>query len=517
MKAALAPGALATFLAILLLALPAAAADEALALRIRASQLAAEGHCPRALELLGRARARETDDARSALLTGQCLLEGKHYGEALPYLHEASRLDPSSGGAALLLGVTSYQIGQLDEADEALERAEKLLPDNAEVALYRGLVLLELARSDEASERFDRAARISPTATAPIASYYGGLAHRQAGRNAEAEVELRRTIELAPNSAWAVQAQAALDSPAATEYELRQWLTLRAGVDFDSNVALIAEGIPLPPSLSNQNDGRGVWSVEAGTEIFRNEKWGAGVLADYFGAAYFNETEFNQQYVGGGIWVDRSFERTRTVARLQPLVGFSWFDLNSYLNFYGFRAEVAQDWQGAGLGQFFLRYSYDDYRYPLIAPTALQRAALDRDGHSVLVGYDHFYRIADATEFRGGVFERSYSSKGTEWDLWGVGIWAGIRQQLPLEFTAELKGGYEYDHYDHPSLFLQPTERFRARRDHIGTVSVEVERPILPWLTATARWHYFNSASNTQVYDYDRHIVGVFFTAAFGD
>ena len=39
-------------------------------------------------------------------------------------------------------------------------------------------------------------------------------------------------------------------------------------------------------------------------------------------------------------------------------------------------------------------------------------------------------------------------------------------------------------------------------------MSVELERPLAEWLTVTAHWRYFNDHSNTQVYDYDRHIVG---------
>jgi Flp pilus assembly protein TadD len=511
------PAAFLVAACLLLVASSAAqAADEATVLRIRASQLAAEGDCSGALGHLDRARAFATDDARSALLTGQCLIEGQHYGEALPYLHEANRLDSDSGEVALLLGVTAYRIGDLETANRALARAEDLLPENAEVALYRGLVLLAESRSDEASERFDRASRISPTAVEPMASYYGGLAHRHAGRSAEADASLRRVGELAPGSEWAVQAQAALDAPPSKRFELRRWTVIQAGLDYDSNVALIADGIPVPNSIQDRSDGRGVWSLEAGAELYRDEDWGVGVLADYFGAAYFEETEFNQHYIGGGFFVDRSLAET-SVLRVQPIVGFSWFDKDEFMRFYGARTELLQSWGDAGDGTFYARYSYDDFRYDVLGATSELRKARNRDGHSLLAGYDHALLLGSSTLLELGPFGRYYHSKGTEYDMWGLGLWMGVRQELPLDFSAQVNGSYAYDNYANVSTFLQPGEKRTERRDHIGTVSTEVERPLTQWLSVTARWHYFNSASNTDVYDYDRHVVGAFFTVALGD
>ena len=37
------------------------------------------------------------------------------------------------------------------------------------------------------------------------------------------------------------------------------------------------------------------------------------------------------------------------------------------------------------------------------------------------------------------------------------------------------------------------------------------------WLSITARYLYSNSDSNTKVYDYDRHIIGGYFTIWLGE
>jgi len=55
------------------------------------------------------------------------------------------------------------------------------------------------------------------------------------------------------------------------------------------------------------------------------------------------------------------------------------------------------------------------------------------------------------------------------------------------------------------------------RRDNIWRVSVLLERPIRSWLKASLTWRFHDNNSNTDVFDYDRHIVGGFLTATFGE
>jgi tetratricopeptide (TPR) repeat protein len=501
------------FLAAVTLAVPAAAqaSDQAVALRLRAAQLASTGQCEAALPLLERARGLAQDDTSSTLLAGQCLYETKQYAESLPRLQEASRANPNSADAAMYLGMANYQLGNVADAEAALARADELDPNRAEVALYKGLVLLDQRRSDEASEQFERASTYGPDRVEPMASYYGGLAHAAAGRESAAEASLRRASELAPGSEWDRQAQAALAGSGGGSAKLRRWLTLQGGVDYDSNVGLLGDDVVTPGTISDESDGRGWWGANGGAELFRKNGWGGGIRADYFGSAYFRETEFNNHSVSTGVWVDREVGEN-TLLRFQPIAGFSWYNRESYLNFYGAVAEVLQNWGSAGSGNFYARYSYDDYRYDIPGASSDVRRFRNRDGHRFSAGYDHSYDISSKTTVYGGPYGLGYSAKGGEWDHWGVGFWAGIYQQLPWRFAGRIEGGYAYHKYDNPSSYLQPGEGIFDRHDHIGRVRVEIERPITEWLTVAARWLYYNSGSNTDVFDYDRHIAGVYFT-----
>ena len=494
----------------------ARAADEGLVLRSQAAQLAAEGRCDEALPQLERARALSPQDPAAALLQGECLLQAGRYAEAIPPLEDASRLDPGSADAALYLGMARYHAGNSEGANQALARAEELAPDSAQVALYRGLALLDLSRADEATERFQRASRIDPANAEPIASYYAGLAQQSTGRTQEAEASLRRVSELAPGSEWDRQARAALAGAATRSYRLRRWLVLQAGLGYDSNVALVGTDVAQPEFLSNEGDGRGEWGIEAGHELFRNQKWSGGVLANYDGNAYFRESDFDLAYVGAGAWVERALGQSTRV-RLQPLFGAIFYDYDDYLRFYGARADAFHSWGDAGAGDLWVRYAWNDFLYPIPGSTPALRDARNRDGDDVWTGYDHSYPLTSTTTLQGGPFFHYYDSKGSEYDFWGVGAWIGVTQQLPWELTGEVSGSYVYDHYRHASTFLLPGETIEHRRDDVWIVQALLERPIAKRVTVTARWTYFNDDSNTDVFNYDRHVVGLYVTVAFGD
>jgi tetratricopeptide (TPR) repeat protein len=489
----------------------ARAADEAAVLQARAARLASEGRCAEALPIVREARTLAPGAADSALLEGKCLFQAGSYSEAVPPLTDAASLDPDSGEAALLLGMARYHAGDLAGASAALERAERQLPDRPEVPLYRGLLLLE-GDPAAAAGRFESAAARGG-ALEPAATYYAGVARSGAGQREEADRLLRRVQELAPGSVWAQRADEALRTPAAV-YRLRRWLALYLGIDYDSNVVLRGAGISLPADISNESDGLVWWGAEAGHELFRREGWGGGVLGNYYGNVHFDLNDFDQHNLYAGFWVDRTLGED-TLLRVQPEFGQSFYDYDGYLRFYGVLIELLRDWGGPGRGDFYARYDYNDYLYDIPGPPALQ-STRDRDGHSVRAGYDHYYAIDQDTAVRGGPFFLYYAAQGDEYDAWGVGGWAGIERKLPWELTLDVLGSVAYVPYAHPSTFQVPPTN-DDREDVISLVQVALSRPIFDHTTLTVRYRYQDNHSNTDVFDYDRHVVGAYVTVAFGD
>ena len=118
-------------LAALLLLAPlagdAVAADEAAVLRLRAEQLAYDGRCDEAVPVLREARRLDPQDARIALLEGECFVRERQYLEAIEPLETARDLDPSLSEATLYLGMCHFQLGDYAKAEPELERATQEL------------------------------------------------------------------------------------------------------------------------------------------------------------------------------------------------------------------------------------------------------------------------------------------------------------------------------------------------------------------------------------------------------
>ena len=500
------------------------AADEAFVLRSRAAQLATNGDCSAALPLIDQAKAIDPagDDA-TALMAGRCFISTKNFAAAKPALERAVAHDPSSGDARLALGVAKYHLGEKDAARADLEQAQKMLPNNPEAELYLGMILLEQENPAAAVNRLDRSRSLSGDTIEPASNYYAALAHSEAGDTKRAEELLRGVQTSAPGTVWAERAGEALAQADARRAAAgpSRWLTVQAGLDYDSNISLRSDAVAQPDDVSHDGDGRAWWGVDGGAELFRSNGWGGGVGANYTGSQPFRSDDFDQHFITASPWLDRELG-SKTLLRLAPEGGVGFFDGDEFLRFGGIRPELRHDFGRGGMGSLYVRYAYNDFRYeevfnstdPLTPDRTFtqQRNYRDRDGHDVIAGYDHLIGIGDSTTLRGGVFAHDYTAKGAEYDYTGGGGWLGLRQTLPMRFILDLQGGAEFDDYESDSSFLLPGETDHAREDLIGTAGVVLTRPITDWLSISARYRYLNSDSNTDVFDYDRHIVGAFVT-----
>jgi tetratricopeptide (TPR) repeat protein len=512
----------------------ARAADEAAVLRLRAEQLAGEDRCEEALERARRARELAPDDARAALVEGRCALRLKRYPEAVAPLEDARRLAPGSAGIAIDLAQVHYHRGDFAAAETELARAEQEMPDDARVSLYRGLLLLQQAEDADAAASLERAGRLSQDID-PLASYYAGLAWERARERERAEQALRRVEEQAPGSAWAQQASLALER-LGEPYRRHWWADFVAGAAYDDNAVLRGSHVVLPPEISNQREGVAFWSVEGGYELLRNPDWSVGAIAGYEGNAYFDLNQFNLQYPSIAAWVDRRVDDASFV-RLQPFFGYAWRDADPYLGavggnlaYYRFGEVVYDDYLFAVPDDPLVLFAAskasnpDDKALYLAGNERLKRLR-DRDGVQYRVGYEHSISLRRGTEVRAGADYYHYESQGDEYIHEHVGVWLGVRQDLFWKLDLDLLAGYAYEPYRKPSTFEDPLAKALnpaevntgpRRRDNAWRVSALLERPIRSWLKASLVWRFHDNNSSADVFDYDRHVVGGFLTAAFG-
>jgi len=438
-------GTVALWSACLLFTTAAQAGDREDALRLRATALEADGRCEEAIALARQAYVDGRYDARIGLVAGRCQVRLRRYPQALATLDEAKVLPPQLAEIDLYRGIALYHLDDLEAARHALGSVADALGENPLLDLYTGMLKLQEDRAREAALLLERARRADARAVEPVASYYAFLAWRSLDEDARAEAALERVRQIDPDGPWVAEAERIL-----TRRHLSSrpdvWASLRAGMEYDTNVVLRGSGVGLPGDISDDSDWRGVWAADGGIELLRTELWSAGFLAAYTGAAHIDLSEFNYHFPTASAWIDRELG-SDTTARLRYDFGYAWVDEDPFVMTNDWTATVHHRWEEAGRTKLAVVPFLRDYKYDLVLPPANDdlRDDLDRSGVGVDVELEHRYGTGlGDLEVRGGYVYTHYSSEGIEYDFDGHGFALGLNSSLPFnddESRAEVRRG----------------------------------------------------------------------------
>jgi len=500
----------------LLLATAAQAGDREDALRLRAAALEAEGRCEEAIALARQGYVDGRYDARIGLVAGRCEVRLKRYPQALTTLDEAKVLPPQLAEIDLYRGIALYHLDDLEAARNALGSVGDDLGENPLLDLYTGMLKLQEEQAREAALLLERARRSDARAVEPVASYYAFLAWRSLGEDERAEAALERVRQLDPDGPWVAEAERIL-----SRRHLRSrpdvWASLRAGMEYDTNVVLRGSGVALPGDISDDSDWRGVWAADGGIELLRTEVWSAGFLAAYTGAAHIDLSEFNYHFPTASAWIDRELG-SDTTARARYDFGYAWVDKESFVMTNDWTASVHHRWEEAGRTSLAVVPFLRNYKYELPEYDEDERDDLDRSGVGVDVALEHRYGTGlGDLEVRGGYIYTHYSSDGTEYDFDGHGFALGLNSSLPFdddesraEVVVDAWAGFTYRPYENASLYDTPGAG--RRKDQIWEVGAALERPITDRTSLLFKYTFVDNGSNVDAYDYDRHIVGGYIT-----
>jgi tetratricopeptide (TPR) repeat protein len=541
--------------ALLALALVATAA-QATEPSAEARRLTRQGRCEEALPLLAAARAAEPRDADLALLDGQCRIRQRDYAGAAVSLGEAEALDPRLRDVALYRGVALYHVEDFAGAEASLETARGNVSDTglADLELYTGLLLLRRSQLREGALALGRARAADASQVEPVASYYEALAWQSVNERELAREALERVKAVDGDGVWARRAEIALSG---RELEDRNWVSLTAGLEYDSNVVLRADGVPLATDISGESDGRGVWFLEAGAELFRSERFSGGLLASYAGSAHFDLNEFDTHFPTASLWLDFDVDN-QTLLRARYGAGYAWVDYEPFVTSQNASLSVFRGWGEPGETEFFVGWNWADYHFDLpfvpqgtgaagslcpgvtlpVPPSTLPcsppgidtMSALDRDGNGLRTGFEHRYDVDTRgwrglrdLVLRGGYVYELYRAHGTEYDYQGHQLGLGFEAGLPWRLELDVSAAFIYRPFEHPSVFPTPPVvagrqyllRSEDRRDLVYQAGVELERPITSWLDGSVRYQYLRNDSNAVVFDYRRHVVGGYLIVRF--
>lgn len=539
------------FVLLVALGAPAAARADDQAVR-RVLELVYAGRCDEALGEIAALR-READSAALARLEGQCRIRLKDYAGAVSALDDARRMDPVLEDVEAFRGIALYRLEDHAGARAALAaaRGNTSAAVEPQLELYTGLVRLQAGESRAAAEALDRARLLDAGQVEPVASFYAGLAWQGAGERDLARESLLRVKAQDPDGVWGRRADELLSG---RSFEERAWASILAGLEYDTNVVLLGDAVPLPQAISNESDGRALWFLEGGVELFHRGNWSGGVAATYAGNVQFTLTDFDIQYPRGSAWLDYDLDPD-TLIRLRYGIGYAWVGYSPFLFTQDASLSLYRNWGRPGNTEVGFGWTWNDYRFPLISvppgpsnvpgtpcgngdpldrpcspASVLPSITRDRDGDSLRPFLLHRIRILAIDtaalrniELRAGYAYEKYLADGSDWRFQGHDFLAGVKATLLFELRLDAQVAFSYRPFDYPSSYpppgvlqgrvypLSPQDRL----DKITRLGTSLEKPINDRFSVAARYLYTRSASNVEVFEYSRHVIGGYATYRF--
>lgn len=514
--------------------------------RQRGMRLAAEGRCELALADLDAARESHAADVALALRTGECRLRLQRYAEAVLDLERADTLSPGTSEISLSLAKARFHSGDLAGAQSALD-AVPALEGDAEAQLYHGLLALDRSETDAGIAHLERAIALDAGRVDPVASFHLGRALALRDDDERATSTLGRVADGFHGTEWATQAAREMKRIASGEPR-QVWLSLTAGFEHDSNVILRGRGLTLPGNISDEEDQRGVWGASLGAELVKTPKLTAGVMASYHGTTHVDLEDFNSQFPSLSVWAESPISEG-WLARARYDFGYAWFDGDPFVASNSWQISVFRDGALGGT-EIFGRANVDEYFFEsgdvtddgtpclaneLCGPPGLDESDLrDRDGWGASGGVSHTLPLptralpVDEAALVGGYRYAHFDADGRDYTYDSHKASLALTAALPYQVALDAGGSFDYKPYRNASSFPDPAAASasapgapyvlstRSRRDRIWEANARVARPVTDAVSVAARWRYTDHDSNTDVFDFDRHVLGVYVTVGLG-
>lgn len=246
------------------------------------------------------------------------------------------------------------------------------------------------------------------------------------------------------------------------------------------------------------------------------------------------------------LWLEAPlFEDVR--ARLRYDFGYAWFDTDPFVATNSGQLSLLREGD-LGSTEVYARVHQDRYFFEsddvfgaidlagcgvvtLCGPVGLdERRERDRDGWGSSAGLMHTLPLPTeslpiaAAALRGGYRFTHYEAQGREYTHDSHEASLGLAAQLPFELGLDVSGRFAYLPYRHASSF--PTQAASAvrpyplasirRLERDWRVETRVTRAVSENVSVSAKWRYVDHYSNTDVFDYDQHVLGVEVTVGIG-
>lgn len=452
-------------------------------------------------------------------------------GLAAPPIARAGAEPPSPASAQdaearLQAGVALLDRGDSAAALVAFEDALALDPSLVAARLHRALALQALGRHAEAERELAFLSERSPDLAAE-SLLLRALGRLQVGDVAGSRQFLREVLEVAPESPAAERARGVLEKIDRAKRSGRSrapWgsVSARFGGEYDSNVTL-ESGSAAAGISSDQADSRVGWGAGLGVRPLVREWGGLALGYNYGETSHENLKQYDLQThvvygaltVAGPLPVSLRFDALGSDVRL---------DSERYLRSWTARPNVFVPLGGRlGLARVWSEVEQRDYA---TRPTL---SSLERGGTYYRLGAEQYVRvppIRNALVTWGAVVGRTNTEAardplGFEGDYDDRNGLVHASVALPLAGPLDLRigGSLGRTRYLNHNLFDALTDNGVGttdpdrRRDNVLQGNAALGWKLSRWVRAELRWNGVRNRSNVDVHDYERHVVGLHFSA----
>lgn len=449
----------------------------------RARQLAVAGRSAEALEAAHRYLARwPARRADAGLELARALLDHGSPREARVLLDREIQRTPGSGIAHFYRGMALRADRDLPAANRELQAAALLAPSlRSETLLVRALVLFEMNQEDEAVSLLQELLRSDPTSDTAV----------------RARLLLRDREVLREGRRWRAQAL--------------------AGFEWDDNVTL--EGNESEFEASDREDFRGLWGVGLSGQPWLSDRGGLLLGYRYDQTRHADLTDFDllQNAVFASLTLHPSRSQPRRLAlRFDAQAYDTLQDLDRVVTGGSFRPNLLVALGGrAGVVRGFGAFEVAEF------DTNEEIEPWKRDSLAGGLGIEHVVPIAP----RGSTLAYSYAWLRSITDAEPAGGAGGFDGDfdfdshrvralgsfaLPFSLRAQIEASYTHDDYlnDNFAHALATLEN-EQRRDDIVAGRIALSRPIVRHTRLELYWRGVSRISNVDVFDYDKHVVGL--------
>jgi tetratricopeptide (TPR) repeat protein len=456
-----------------------------------------------ALVSLKKARQEQPQSSLVAYYLGLTYKQLQNYQEAIPYLKDAVTYSPKIIGALMELIDCYYQLDQNDEAKKWIAEAEKEGIRPAQVAFLKGLVLTKEGDTAPATEAFNNAKSLDKSMT-QACDYQIAIAHLKAGKFAQAQDAFKEVVLVDPNSNMANFANNYINAIAERVRQLKPWkFSFGTAWQYDDNVVLKPGDDTVASNITDEGDVRYVYTAQAEYDQRFSEKLGLkNQYMFYYGKqdklGFYNQ--FSHTFITQPSFYLKNELFTFPIAYNHTIVNNrSYLSSPSISAIYNFMSG------NSGMGQMYLKYQNEDYRWTPINDDE------DRDANDVGGGFGWYWFFARNK----GFFNFRYGlnkdfAQGNNWEYLGNRWTAALLLPLLSKLNVTVTADYYLQNFDNSHTVFH-----EYRRDKLLTASTLIAYKFYKDSEFQLQYTFMKDNSNINVYSYDRNIYSAGFEFKF--